>query len=185
MSSDFVPSKGIGGHHSAAGGTDDWITPPEIIKALGPFDLDPCASDNQPWSTAKVHYTVNGLSTAWPSLSRVWLNPPYGLKSRPWLERMVEHNNGIALLFARTETDMFHRYVWPHADGMLFIRGRLTFYNSAGMRAQRNAGGPSVLVAYGEKNLMALEKSQIPGFLIWGGGVTVTGHGITELSKGK
>jgi hypothetical protein len=30
---------GIGGHQSAKMINDEWITPPEIIKALGPFDL--------------------------------------------------------------------------------------------------------------------------------------------------
>jgi hypothetical protein len=39
-------------HHALAGGTDDWITPPGIIEALGPFDLDPCASVGQPWPCA-------------------------------------------------------------------------------------------------------------------------------------
>lgn len=22
---------------------DEWLTPPEIVEALGPFDLDPCS----------------------------------------------------------------------------------------------------------------------------------------------
>jgi len=36
--------KGIGGHTKAyRGATDDWITPPHIVGALGRFDLDPCA----------------------------------------------------------------------------------------------------------------------------------------------
>ena len=28
--------------------THDWLTPPEILEALGPFDMDPCASQFQP-----------------------------------------------------------------------------------------------------------------------------------------
>ena len=41
----------IGGHHARRRGatSDDWITPRCIIDALGPFDLDPCASATQPW----------------------------------------------------------------------------------------------------------------------------------------
>jgi len=27
---------------------DEWLTPPYIIKALGEFDLDPCAPINRP-----------------------------------------------------------------------------------------------------------------------------------------
>ncbi len=67
---------GIGGHQSARMGSDDWITPQNILAALGPFDLDPCASITQPWPTAKRQYTIsdNGLMLPWDG--RVWLNPP-------------------------------------------------------------------------------------------------------------
>ena len=40
---------GIGGHHSHKAGTVEWLTPPSIIAALGPFDLDPCAPARQPY----------------------------------------------------------------------------------------------------------------------------------------
>ena len=39
---------------------DEWLTPPEIIRALGPFDLDPCAPVNRPWDTANDHYLAAG-----------------------------------------------------------------------------------------------------------------------------
>ena len=51
--------KGIGSHQSANMKTDEWLTPPSILKALGHFDLDPCASKNRPWNTAGVHYTID------------------------------------------------------------------------------------------------------------------------------
>lgn len=82
--------------------TDEWYTPKEIIDALGEFDLDPCAPMRPLWRTARVMYNKeqDGLKQKWEG--RVWLNPPY---SRPTIEhfitRMVEHNNGIALLFNR------------------------------------------------------------------------------------
>lgn len=44
-------------------GKDEWLTPPEIIKALGPFDLDPCAPINRPWSTVTQHYTITEALT--------------------------------------------------------------------------------------------------------------------------
>ena len=28
--------------------THDWLTPPELLQALGAFDMDPCASQYQP-----------------------------------------------------------------------------------------------------------------------------------------
>lgn len=52
----------IGGHQKPVrGGTDRWLTPPEIVEALGPFDLDPCAEAVMPWKTADVSYWCDGL----------------------------------------------------------------------------------------------------------------------------
>lgn len=33
-------------------GTDRWLTPPELVEALGPFDTDPCCEPWMPWRTA-------------------------------------------------------------------------------------------------------------------------------------
>jgi hypothetical protein len=157
---------GIGSHHSARADTVEWLTPPEIVAALGPFDLDPCSPRNRPWDTATTHYTKaqDGLSLPW--VGRIWLNPPYGLQATKWLKRLADHGNGIAILFARTETDMFFRWVWEKASAVLFIRGRLHFHRVNGERAAANAGGPSVLIAYGAANVEALRKSGIQGRLV-------------------
>lgn len=124
----------MGSHQSAAAIKDEWLTPPEILKAFGPFDLDPCAPITRPWSMAARHYDINddGLQQEWAGF--VWLNPPYGSNTGKWLARMAEHGNGIALIFARTETDMFFRYVWEKADALLFLRGRLTFHHDGWRR---------------------------------------------------
>lgn len=157
---------GMGGHQSAAMLKDEWLTPPGILRALGPFDLDPCAPIVRPWDMAKAHYTVadNGLLQPWHG--RVWLNPPYGLEAREWLNRLAGHGNGIALIFARTETDMFFEEVWNRADAVLFVRGRLYFHHVDGTRAGANSGAPSVLVAYGHANVDALRSSGIDGRLV-------------------
>lgn len=159
--------KGIGSHQSASMLKDEWLTPPDIIKALGPFDLDPCAPIARPWNTAKEHYTIqdDGLSKDW-SFQRVWCNPPYGLEAAKWLSKLAEHGNGIALIFARTETKMFFDYVWYNADALLFIEGRLYFHHVNGMRAKANAGAPSVLIAYGIENVNILQNCSIKGKFI-------------------
>jgi len=153
----------IGSHQSARMQNDEWLAPPEIIKALGPFDLDPCSPINRPWDTARMHYTVkdNGLWKPWEG--RVWLNPPYGQRAVAWLEKMAVHKNGIVLTFARTETRMFFKYVWSYADAVLFIEGRLYFHYVDGRRAKANSGGPSVLIAYGPDNAKRLKESNIRG----------------------
>ena len=44
--------------HAGDRSKDEWLTPPEIIQALGHFDLDPCSPIDRPWPTAKVRQTV-------------------------------------------------------------------------------------------------------------------------------
>jgi len=157
---------GIGGHQSASSRTDEWLTPPDILRALGPFDLDPCAPAVRPWPTAARHLTLadDGLHVPWEG--RVWLNPPYGPATFVWLRRLARHGDGIALTFARTETTGFFDGAWDKADAMLFIRGRLHFHHLDGSRSEINAGGPSVLLAYGARNVDALFRSRIPGAFI-------------------
>lgn len=162
------PGRGIGGHQRAfVGKTDEWLTPPDIIEKLtrhhGPFDLDPCSPINRPWDTAKKHFTIedNGLSQKW--MGSAWLNPPYGPQTALWLQKMANHNDGVVLIFARTETDMFFKYIWNVATSILFIKGRLYFHRVDGTRGKSNSGGPSVLVAYGEKNDERIRMSSIAG----------------------
>lgn len=127
--------------------TDSWITPRWLIERLGPFDLDPCACDPQPWPCAAKSWTENGLLRPWHGL--VWCNPPYGKAMTDWLDRLAAHGSGIALVFARTETAAFFQSVWPCAPLLMFLRGRLTFHYPDGTQAPANSGGPSVLIGYG------------------------------------
>lgn len=167
---------GIGGHHSARSTTDEWLTPPAIINALGgpaSFDLDPCSPAARPWPTARAHFSVvdNGLLQRWHG--RIWLNPPYGRSIGAWLGRMAEHDHGVALIFARTETAAFVQHVWRRASGLLFIAGRLDFLRvdgtpmpRRGRKGAANSGAPSVLVAYGVDDLDALATSGLAGQLV-------------------
>lgn len=163
-------TKGMGGHHSARSNTDVWLTPPAMIHALGgyqSFDLDPCATMNRPWDTAQHHFTEleNGLLQNW--FGRVWLNPPYSRAViSKWLGRMAEHGNGISLIFARTETTHFHRYIWPVCDALLFPEGRITFLRPDGTIPRWDGGAPSVLCAYGAENADALAASGIDGAFV-------------------
>jgi hypothetical protein len=164
-----MPHDGMGTHQSSSMLSDEWLTPPEILRALGVFDLDPCAcSDPRPWDTATQHFTRedNGLRKPW--VGRVWLNPPYGGPSivGPWMRRMADHHHGTMLIFARTETELFHETVWGMASAVLFLRGRLYFHRKDGGRAAANAGAPSCLIAYGPSDVEALRCCGLPGHFV-------------------
>lgn len=163
-----MSGKGVGGHHSPKMQSDVWLTPPFIIDALGPFDLDPCAApEPRPWSTATRHIALpqDGLATNWQG--RVWLNPPYGGPTivGPWMQKMAQHNLGTALIFARTETELFVSTVWRAAMAIVFLFGRLFFHRGDGIRACHNSGAPSCLIGYGIEDAYRLKHAVRTGCL--------------------
>lgn len=80
--------------------------------------------------------------------------------------RLSEYGNGVALIFARTETKMFFETVWDKEDSILFIRGRLYFHHVDGRKSKNNSGAPSCLIAYGKNNTEILKTSSIDGKLV-------------------
>ena len=93
----------------------------------------------------------------------MWCNPPYGDEAKPWVERMAVHNNGVLLIFARTETQTFRR-VWETAHSILFLYKRISFLLPSG---KEKSGGmaPSVLAAFGDNNTEILKRAKESGSL--------------------
>ena len=145
--------------------TNVWLTPPGILSALGPFDLDPCAPQFRPWDMAARHLTVNDNGLACPWHGRVWMNPPYGRDIGAWMARLSGHGTGTALVYARTETAWFHRHVWQSATATaaLFLFRRVVFCRPDGTPAPNHGGAPSVLVAYGRADAERLQGCGLAG----------------------
>jgi hypothetical protein len=155
----------LSSHQSARMKNDEWLTPPEILRQLGEFDLDPCSPQNPPWRIARAFYWGGGgLEREW--FGRVWCNPPFGREATKWMRKMAAHGNGVALLAARTETEMFHAYVWDRADAILFLKGRPHFHYVTGERAAANSGAPICLIAYGDANADCLASCGLPGAFV-------------------
>ena len=154
-----------------------WLTPPSIVTPLGAFDLDPCGAPGYALATRTylLEEGRDGLTDPW--FGRVWLNPPYGPAQLPFMRRMVEHNHGTALIFARTETAAFFETVWNAAAAVLFLRGRVKFLDATGTPARANSGAPSCLVAYGDQDANALRESGIAGQFV---DIAYTHHQIKE-----
>lgn len=146
--------------------TDEWYTPKELIDSLGSFDLDPCAPVNPLWRTAKLMYNKNddGLLQNWEG--RVWLNPPY---SKPLIElfiqKMAEHNNGIALLFNRLDSAMMQDIILKKAISMKILRKRIRFYRPDGTQGG-SPGCGSILFAFGDYNDTILRNNNLQGIYI-------------------
>lgn len=147
--------------------TVEWYTPPEIIKSCGTFDLDPATSEvaiklNK---SATKFYTKqdDGLAKDW--FGRVWLNPPYeNPVLSKFMQRMAEHNNGIALVYNRCDSAWFKDYVLGVAHSILYLKKRIHFLRPDGTKGDRPGAG-SVLIAYGSHNTESLAISKLEGKL--------------------
>ena len=144
-------------HEKPWGDSREWFTPPELFDALGlRFDLDPASpmSGPVPWIPAERFYSPNENGLIAPWSGRVWLNPPYGPAAPAFIQRMVEHGNGMLLVPARTETRWF-QYAAPHAHHVTFLRDRLWFTRADGFRGRSSHA--SVLMAFGTECADALQ----------------------------
>lgn len=128
---------------------DDWRTPKDLFIALNTefhFTLDPCSTHEN--TLCEKHYTKeeDGLSQNWGG-EIVFMNPPYGKEIGKWIQKAYQEslNNAIVvcLIPSRTDTSYWHKYIFPYAAKILFIRRRLHFSNS-----KREAGFPSAIVVF-------------------------------------
>lgn len=136
--------------------TDTWLTPPDLIEALGPFKTDPCVHTEMPWSTAELMYDIydDGLIQAWKG--NVWLNMPYS-KPLPWVEKFVDHGNGIALVGGRSPDTKWCQLLMSHADLICYPPFRFAFYYPDGT-CSYTKWQPSLLVAIGKRNMQRLKR---------------------------
>ena len=146
-------------HESQRNKTVEWYTPPWVFENLMlSFDLDPCHPTKRlGWIPVKNTYTIDddGLKMNW--LGNVWMNPPYGRETKAWIEKLSNHSNGIALLFARTDCAWFHNFC-TKATAINFVRSRIKFIDQNGVIGNSGAGAGSMLVAFGEHNARAIAK---------------------------
>jgi len=170
-------------------GTDRWLTPPELVNALGQFDLDPCCEPWMPWRTAKRMLSLppwpdsivpghpdftdefqaseiaDGLVEQWRG--RVFMNHPYSC-ALPWARTMIAHGDGIALTAAKSSDTVWGQAFLESFDLALYLAGRLLCHYPSG---ERSTGKwlPNVLWAFGERNCEALHKlhrEAWPGVLV-------------------
>jgi len=133
--------------------TDDHYTPPFIFERLGvEFDMDVSAPvGGVPWIPAKRSLSIidDGLATEW--VGRVWCNPPYS-KITPWANKLLSHQNGIALL--PVGKSMWFDKLWELADGILTLPSSLRFIKSDGTVAGIMTS--TMLFGFGEAKRQAL-----------------------------
>lgn len=133
---------------------DDLYTPKWIFEELQlKFDLDVCAPKGGiEWIPALKHYSVEDDSLTQPWFGRVWMNPPFS-KPRPWVEKFINHANGVALLPLSGNSGWW-RELWQSEAKITMIRPNTKFINTDG-NSQAIMYGIS-LWAFGEENINAI-----------------------------
>jgi hypothetical protein len=138
-------------------GSDRWLTPPDLIGLLGPFDFDPCCEPMMPWRTAAVMIALPTLGrpqdegetgflqpadlpsgvrsdVAGDGLARLdlwqgigWMNHPYGQGGLEWAEAFAEHDNGIALTASKSLDTRWGQHFLERCGLAYFLSGRILF----------------------------------------------------------
>lgn len=159
-------------------GSDRWLSPPDLIQELGPFDLDPCCEPWMPWRTATLMLSLapgpdsikpgdpectpgfasskivkNGITEPWSG--RVWMNHPYSC-GLPWVEKFTTHHNGIALTAAKSLDTAWGQLLLQNCSAVLFLAGRILFHYPDGSKST-GKWLPNALWAFGENNVQSLE----------------------------
>ena len=126
---------------------DEYYTPFYIFEKLDfVFDLDVAAPvEDLSHVTASASYNVNidGLKADW--YGTIWMNPPFS-KAKPWVEKFISHNNGIALL--PTSKARWFEQIWESADGIALLGNQLKFEYEG--KVNKGIFMPCLLFAMGE-----------------------------------
>jgi len=130
----------------------EWNTPKWLYDKLNNyynFETDPATTEDNPLG-CNTFFTpeTNGLdSNKWKG--RVFINPPYDRRVQSlWVYEAQKYNQindetVIMLLPARTDTLLWQNFIFPKADFICFIKGRLKF------SGHKNAAPfPSAIVAF-------------------------------------
>lgn len=62
---------------------DEYMTPKKVVDHFGPFDYDPCTTEEQAAHLGIPNFDTeetDGLSADWTQYRRIWVNPPFTRK---------------------------------------------------------------------------------------------------------
>ena len=106
--------------------SDQCFTPPAFFQTLRlKFDLDVASPQGGvPWIPARKFFTEsdNGLAQSWQG--RIWMNPPYS-NPRPWVEKFLEHGNGVALI--PISKSLWFKTLWDSSCSLVFPEPHIKF----------------------------------------------------------
>lgn len=156
-------------HHTRTENSkDNWETPQyffEILHQEFQFTLDPCASDENHKCEKYFTKEMDGLKLSWKG-EKIFCNPPYKEKEKFILKAFEETKNGCvlaALLIPdTTDTKIWHSVIFPFADEIRFVNGRIQFLDSVSKKPiPGNPRGSAVVIFRNRKIHDLLQVSTI------------------------
>lgn len=85
---------------------------------------------------------------------------------RSWVERLVEHGTGTALIPVAAGTKLWQEVVFPHAAAIHFYRHRIKFIRRDFKEDEMVSPQASAIVAFGDRDAEALLASGLPGVVL-------------------
>lgn len=146
--------------------SDEWYTPKYIFDALDcRFDVDVASPKDLTYCYVPANRFIyeDSLSKYWHYDNFIWMNPPFGGRNGiiPWLEKLYQQGNGIALTPDRTSAPWWQEYA-KKADCVLFINGKVKFIKPDGTNGSQPSNG-TCLFAFGTKATNALNNASKNG----------------------
>jgi hypothetical protein len=133
---------------------DDHYTPKWIFDAMGlEFDIDVASPPGGvPWIPKKRYFTRadDGLTQTWEG--RIWCNPPFS-KPGPWVDRMLEHGNGV--LLACVSKSQWMDRLWSSSCAFVMLPSMLKFERPDG---SSGISWPTFVAAFGPENIAAIAR---------------------------
>ena len=138
------------------GTSDEHYTPKSLFELLNVhFDLDVASPHERPNSNSDMWLCQccrDGLTHEW--YGNVWMNPPYSGPT-PWVQRFVEHGQGIALL--PVTRGKWWDLIWDAADAIVPLPYNYKFERPDGLPSKPIVFR-TALYAIGQNNAEALKK---------------------------
>ena len=143
--------------------TNEWYTPQSLFDKIEKdlhikFTLDPCATKESAKCERFFTKEQDGLICDWEDEHSVFINPPYSRDLQPAFikkayKQSLKHPGYrcVLLIPARTDTKIWHEYIFKYATRILFIKGRIKFQTmQEGELIYKQASTfPSAIVVFG------------------------------------
>ena len=111
---------------------DECYTPQWVFDALNlQFDLD-VASAHHPQIVvpATNRFTVEDDAFKQQWYGRIWMNPPFS-KITPWIDRFIEHGNGICLV-PLSSNGKWVNNMWESGLSVTYLPANMAFVTRSG-----------------------------------------------------